>query len=199
MSLPEAQRALSSRHELMARVQDMGSSDESMGSASRMRRRLAVALVLALAATGPLLGACSSGGFRPLYASSGVGAGQGLAQPEIQPIPGRVGQRLRNELIFQSTGGGTPVPPTHRIDIAIRESVSSTLVEIDGNARSSVYNLEASFQLIRLSDKAVVLSGKSYGRAPFERFDSIFSNVRAREDAENRAADTIGQDLKSRL
>jgi LPS-assembly lipoprotein len=53
--------------------------------------------------------------------------------------------------------------------------------------------------LIRLSDHAVVLSGKSYSRAGFERFTSIFSNVRAREDAENRAAETVGQDLRARL
>jgi LPS-assembly lipoprotein len=45
----------------------------------------------------------------------------------------------------------------------------------------------------------VVLSGTSYGRASFERNKSIFSNVRAREDAENRAAKVVGEDLKSRL
>ena len=45
----------------------------------------------------------------------------------------------------------------------------------------------------------MVLSGSSYGRAAFERNVSIFSNVRAREDAENRAAKTVGEDLKARL
>ena len=53
--------------------------------------------------------------------------------------------------------------------------------------------------LVRISDNSVVLTGTSYARAGFERFDSVFSNVRAREDAENRAAGTIGEDLKSRL
>ena len=45
----------------------------------------------------------------------------------------------------------------------------------------------------------VVLQGKSAGRAGFERFQSIFSNVRARQDAENRVANTVAQDLKTRL
>ena len=45
----------------------------------------------------------------------------------------------------------------------------------------------------------MVLTGTSFARAGFERFESIFSNVRAREDAENRAARTLGDDLKSRL
>ena len=44
-----------------------------------------------------------------------------------------------------------------------------------------------------------MLTGSSHGRAGFERFQSIYSNVRAREDAENRAARTIADDLKTRL
>ena len=44
-----------------------------------------------------------------------------------------------------------------------------------------------------------MLEGTSHARAGFERFDSIYSNVRAREDAENRAARTIADDLKTRL
>jgi LPS-assembly lipoprotein len=50
-----------------------------------------------------------------------------------------------------------------------------------------------------MRDKVVVLQGLSGGRAGFERYSSIFSNVRAREDAENRAAKTVAEDLKSRL
>jgi LPS-assembly lipoprotein len=45
----------------------------------------------------------------------------------------------------------------------------------------------------------VVFQGSSHARAPFERFEAIYSNVRAREDAENRAARTIADDLKTRL
>jgi LPS-assembly lipoprotein len=44
-----------------------------------------------------------------------------------------------------------------------------------------------------------VLPGTSSGRAGYARFQSIYSNVRAREDAENRAARTIADDLKTRV
>jgi LPS-assembly lipoprotein len=44
-----------------------------------------------------------------------------------------------------------------------------------------------------------VFQGASHSRAPYERFESPYSNVRAREDAENRAARTISDDLKTRL
>lgn len=164
-------------------------------------RALTRAVILVCAAT-PLLNGCGSGGFRPLYASGafgGANVNEKFAQVEIATVPGRVGQRVRNELIFQTTGGSTQAPPTMRLEIALRESVTSTLVRTDGDAQSQIYGLEAAFKLVRIADNSVVLTGTSYARAGFERYESIFSNVRAREDAENRAATTVSEDLKSRL
>ena len=158
-----------------------------------------------------LVGCAGSGGFHPLYATAeygGTGASEKLAALDIAPIPGRVGQRIRNELTFQAAGGGAPLPLEYRVEIAIRESVSSTLVKIDGNATGQVYNLDASYKLIRISDKSVVAEGKSYSRAGYEREipssnptsgRSVFANVRARQDAENRAAKTIAEELRTRL
>jgi LPS-assembly lipoprotein len=156
-------------------------------------------LALMLAAA-PGLGACS-GGFQPLYGptASGVGLQERMAQLDIAAIPGRVGQRIRNELIFQASGGGEMLPPTHRLEVSITESVLSTLVKPDGDALGQTYALQANFKLIEIRTKKVVLTGTSYGRASFERFQSIYSNVRARDDAENRAARTIADDLKTRV
>ncbi len=165
-------------------------------------RRSVVWVALACAALPVLLAGCGDSGFRPLYASSSLTGGnvnEKLAQIEIAPIPGRVGQRLRNELIFQKTGGGDSAPAVYRLEIIIRESITATLVQIDGDSSGSVYNLDASFRLISLDSKKVVLQGTSYGRQPFERFDSVYANVRARQDAENRLARTVGDELKGRL
>ena len=51
---------------------------------------------------GLTLSACGSEGFRPLYGTtaSGVGLEEKMAQVQVAPIPSRVGQRIRNELIF---------------------------------------------------------------------------------------------------
>lgn len=150
---------------------------------------------------GPLVAACGDTGFRPVHADLGgtTPTSEKLAKLSIAPIPGRVGQQLRNELIFQANGGAAPLAPEYRLDIAIRESVTSTLVRDTGDARGQVYSLSAKFKITRLSDKKVLLAGTSYGRAGFERFDSIYSNVRARRDAEDRAARTIAVDMKARL
>lgn len=189
MSLPEARNA-------------SGSVTDASGECSQMSsRRSVVAGIAAVMLVASLVSACGNGGFRPMYADlNGTGGlSEKLKQVEIAPIPGRVGQQLRNELIFEARGGGNPLPPEYRLEIAIRENIVSTLTERTGDSRGQVYNLDASFRLISLKDKAVILSGTSYGRAGFERYDSIFSNVRARRDAEDRAATTVGTDLKSRL
>lgn len=170
------------------------------GAAVGRTRRSAVLVAAVLVAT--LAAGCGETGFRPLYGTASIGgadASEKLAQVEIAPIPGRVGQQIRNEVIFQTTGGGHPAPPAYRLEIVIRESINSTLVKRSGDASGSVYNLDADFRLVRISDKQVVMQGKSVSRAAFERFTSVFANVRARRDAENRAAGTIAQDVKTRI
>ncbi len=151
---------------------------------------------------GLLLGGCGDGGFRPMYggaAFGGAGASEKLAQVDISTIPGRVGQQLRNEFIYQSSGGGARPEPIYRLEIAVRESVTSTLIDQTGDSRGQVYNLDAAFKLVRIADSQVVMEGKSYSRAAFDRFSSIYSNVRAREEAETRAAKTIAEELRTRI
>ena len=177
----------------------MSSAETGPARVTLSRRSLVRGLSLLLAAA-PALGACS-GGFQPLYGTTPSGAGlqERLAQLDVATIPGRVGQRIRNELIFQSSGGGELAPPTHRLEVSITESVLSTLVKKDGDALGQIYNLTANFKLIEIKTKKVVLTGSSSGRAGFERFQSIYSNVRARDDAEDRAARTVADDLKTRV
>lgn len=176
------------------------SSSDTRSMSDRLGRRAVLGALVGVILAAPLVGGCESG-FRPLYATgpSGNGVNTKLNQIDIPTIPSRVGQRLRNELIFENNGGALPSAPIYRLDIAIRESLASTLVRRDGEAASQIYSLDAKFKLIRLSDKKVVLEGISYGRAGFERFTNIYSNVRAREDAENRAARTVADDMHSRL
>ena len=161
----------------------------------------------------PLLAACGNGGFRPLYGPtpSGVAVQERMREVDVAAIPGRVGQVIRNELLFQAGGGGELLPPTHRLEVVTHESVQSTLVDLAGDASGGAYLLEAKFKLIRIKDKKVVMEGTSWGRAAFERFTNTsttgnnvavqytYSNVRARDDAENRAARVVADDLTTRM
>jgi LPS-assembly lipoprotein len=166
---------------------------------------------LLLAINGTLSG-CGNGGFRPLYGPtpSGVAVQERMKELEVATIPGRVGQVIRNELIFHAGGGGELLPPTHRLEVVTSESVQTTLVSSTGNSNGGVYLLQAKFKLIRIKDKKVVMEGTSLGRAAFESFTNIattgtlspnytYSTVRAHDDAENRAARVVADDLKTRM
>jgi LPS-assembly lipoprotein len=147
------------------------------------------------------LSAC---GFQPLYGSgtktaSGARLSEAMAAVNVSPIPGRVGQKLRNELIFSNTGGNYAADTRYRLNIAIRERVIDQLVQISGDAKGQVYQLEASFKLVDSASGKVIHSGVALSRAAYNRYQEIFANVRARRDAENRAADTVAESIKTQI
>ena len=141
-------------------------------------------------------------GFQPLYGGTTAGGTKlaaAMAAVDVAPIPGRVGQKLRNELIFYNTGGGTAAPPRYKLDIIIKESVIDQLVQITGDATGQIFQLEASFKLIDSASGNVLLSAHSISRAPYNRFQEIFANVRARYDAENRAARSMAETIRTQV
>ncbi len=173
---------------------------KEFASASQLGGYLRIAAMAGTVAVGVILSGCGSSGFQPMYASSyNGGLSQKLASVNITTIPGRVGQRIRNELRFQTTGGGAQATPKYQLDVTLTEKVTSTLVNIQGDSASQIYSLDAKYVLIDTSTAKPVLTSASFGRAGFERYTSIYSNVRAREDAENRAARTVARDIRSQL
>lgn len=175
-------------------AQDSGSNRRKAGSLLRL------ALIGLLVV--PTLAACGGTGFRPMYAanSGGERVSDKMAQVGVTTIPGRVGQQIRNELIFQTTGSGQEsTDKVYKLDVAVRERLTSQLVDIEGNAESQIYHVDADFQLVDTRNNKVVFKGQSFGRAGFQRFQTIYANVRARRDAENRTARTIAQDIAGRI
>ena len=177
----------------------MSSPDDKVREQVMISRRSAIA-AFSLVLLGPVLSGC---GMQPLYGSAavtgGTGVGDKLAAIDIKEIPGRVGQVVRNELVFKTTGGGEAAAPLYRLEIALRESAQSTLVEIEGDAKGLVFALNADFKLIRAEDNSVLMTGKAQGRAAYQKVESIFANIRARKDAEDRAAKTIADSIRTRI
>lgn len=180
-------------------LRDAHDSRSRGASPAAWLRLAALALVVA-----PGLAACGGvGGFKPMYAAH-AGAGSAvsakMAQVSVTTIPGRVGQQLRNELIFRTTGSGAATTdPRYKLDIVMRQSLTSALVDAEGNADTQIYQMTASFKLTDSREKEVILKGQSFGRASFQRFQTIYANVRAKRDAENRTARTVAQDISGRI
>lgn len=167
-------------------------------SARVITRRLKAGVTIACMAGLVSLGGC---GWQPLYGPTAGGAqlAEVMRGVEISTIPGRVGQRVRNELIFKTTGGGYADVPRYRLDIAIRESVLNTLVEATGDPAAQIYQLYTQFKLVRLADNKIVLEGSNNARAAYDKADSVFADIRAKRDAEDRAARTISEAIRTRI
>lgn len=174
----------------------MSSSKRRMRHTALSRREVVSGLGAGIALS--LLTGC---GFQPLYGRTASGARMtdALAAIEIRPIPGRVGQRIRNELIFDTTGGGYQQPHTYALEVAIRESLISQLVRKSGEARGKTYVLQANYKLLRIEDGSIATQGHATARAAFDRYENTFSNVRAERNAEDRAARIIAENVRTRL
>lgn len=164
-------------------------------------RSRAFAVVAVAAIVGLGLAGC---GLQPLYGNNtttanGARLSDAMAAVDVQPIPGRVGQKVRNELIFANTGGGQAAPPRYKLKIALKERDIQQLVQVDGNAQGQVYQLQASYTLVDSANGQVLHQGTAISRAPYTRFQEVFANVRARYDAEDRAAKTVSESIKSQL
>jgi LPS-assembly lipoprotein len=174
------------------------SSDKtkSVGPAAALYTRRGVLGACLLA---PALAGC---GFQPLYGSSGF-AGSAVAENmravDFAPIPGRVGQSVRNELIFKATGGREASAPKYRLEVALRETAQQLLVSTQGEAKGLMFGLDAEFKLINSADQKVLLSSKANGRAPYQSETSTFANLRARRDAEDRAARLVAESISSQV
>ena len=154
-----------------------------------------VAALLAAAALG--LAGC---GVQPLYGTTAGGSRLGavMESVEVAPVPGRVGQKVRNELNFATTGGSDGAPKAYKLNIVVKESIIKELVKVSGEAEGEVVELSATFKLTDRSGN-VVLQGKAVSRAAYQRFEQIFANVRAQYDAEDRAARTVAETIRVRI
>ena len=174
-----------------------GARRRSAFRAARFCARLALGL-----ARLPALAGCAAaaGSSRSTARSAAASVEHKIAQVEFAPIPGRNGQRIRNELMFKAYGGGNA--DSRRATGSksrSRKSSTTTLVLRDGTSAGQIYQIDAKFQLVDIATKKVMLEGFSQSRATSERFANVFSNVRAGDEAQERASKTIATDLKARL
>jgi LPS-assembly lipoprotein len=171
-----------------------------MGGVGTLSRTVRSAAIWGFLGAGTLL--LSGCGFQPLYGptASGEQLSEVMKSVDINTVPGRVGQRIRNELIFRTTGGGYESDrPKYRLDIALRESLQHTLISREGDPEGAIYQVYSEYKLVRLADNKVVLEGHSNARAAYDKVESVFNDIRAKRDAEDRASRTIAEAIRTRV
>ncbi|WP_350335729.1 LPS assembly lipoprotein LptE [Coralliovum pocilloporae] len=145
---------------------------------------------------------------QPLYSSSGtsfssVEAGTTsaeLASIDVEKAEDRVELETRNALIFSLTGGDAPLDRRYTLQYRVQTTIAN--VGFDPNlSRQTAEQVTAyaSFRLYDVTTGERLFQGKSTALASYDRSNQRFANVRARRDAENRAAKEIADDIRIKL
>jgi LPS-assembly lipoprotein len=173
-----------------------------MSLASTAARLLVVAALAALTA----------GCFQPMYAehTDGTpGLREKLMGVEIPPIDkpnaspeAKIGVDIRNALAFKLYGTATGMAPTHRLVLKFQTGRSSLLVDQNtGLPTSENVGIDAQFNLIDIATNKSVMTGTTFARTSYDIPGSYqrFARQRAFQDAEDRAAEQIAENIKTRL
>lgn len=171
-----------------------------MSSPETRPRRLAVALLLAAVTSAGLAG-CTGTGLRPLYGGA-AGDETVTALRSVDVVaPGRIGQQIRNDLVFGFSGGaGEPDRPRWRLEITT--TVIDTAVGIDRYANlatAHIGQVSATWVLTEIATGRTVSTGTSFANAAYDYSQQRFADLRARRDAENRAAGQIARDIRNKV
>jgi LPS-assembly lipoprotein len=140
-------------------------------------------------------------GYQPLYATrdDGSSVSQDLASVSVEMQSTRVGQLVRNEIVRSIRPAGGAAPDRYVLKLAATGD-SQTLVDTSDTVhRRLAYNLTTDFQLIDISSQKPIFSGRAFSRVPYDRLNTSFTNVQARVNAEEQAAQQVGQEVRLRV
>ena len=181
----------------------MSSSDLAF---PRSGRFVALAAVLAGALA---LGGCQ---VRPLYGTLSTPAGSPALTQELSAIDidtvqtasdedlDRIGQVLRNELIFGFRRGREAPESSYRLKILIDRPLNEVGVERLADVPSAyTVTVNATYVLSDIATGRTLETGRAFGTASFDFSSQRFANLRAERDAEDRAAKTVARDIQTRL
>jgi LPS-assembly lipoprotein len=181
---------------------------------ARSRLHLALRLAGILAAAG-MLGGC----FQPLYGEhslvatgttpGGVSVASAMASVDVSQIAApagspqaRVGVEMRNQLLFDLTGGGAAPPPQYRLAISIQPTRTSIIVDINsGRPDTEDYALNTTYTLTDIKTGKVLFTSSAIGRVSYDIPGEAqrFARARGLRDSENRAAKEVATAITTRL
>ena len=141
--------------------------------------------VLALAGVALLTG-CTA---EPLLAPNVSGE----ARYAVEAPKDRFDQQLREALLFRLNGGADPRVAPLRVTIVKTVAVTDIAIEA-GERQPTLSRLEATaIYTVRAKDTSIVASGQRTATASFDRGNQQFANIRAKREAEDRAAKVLGE------
>jgi LPS-assembly lipoprotein len=160
------------------------------------------------------LAGLTAGCFQPLYGEHTTTTGSAslpaqLSAVDVAPIDAPGGSRLsrvtvgvRNELIYDLTGGNGGISPTHRLVVKLTATQLQVIIDIN-TARPDInnYAIDGTYTLTELATGKIVVRGQTFARVSYNipGQEQRFAGERGLRDAENRAAKELAENIRSRL
>jgi len=143
-----------------------------------------------------LLSAC---GLRPLYGDGGSGPiASMLSHVEVAPIAGQsgwlVGNAVRDKL--PSNAGSSPL---YRLEVRLDDKISGLGVRGDDTVTRERRTLRARYQLIDLSNGAVLLDSTAGSDAGIDVVGSEYATIAAENTALERLSTIIADQIVARI
>lgn len=155
-----------------------------------MKRLLPLILVAAS------LGGC---GLRPLYSGGAQGpVAQSLRNIEVAPIEGKAGWLVRNA-INDRLAAVNGVTPRYRLIVKLDDDISGFGVRADDAITRERRTLRARYQLVEIGRDAVVLDATAGSDAGIDVTSSEYATIAAENTALERLAQTVADQIISRL
>jgi LPS-assembly lipoprotein len=144
------------------------------------------------------LAACT---VQPLYgpAAGGGSVQAALTKISVDPVDDRVSQQVRNNVIFQMAGGKPITDPIYRMKLTVTSrEIGFGITDIDSSLAYSV-QVAATYEVTKIDTGEQVARGTARSSASYNRVNQAFANTRAKIDAENRAANSVADEIATRV
>jgi LPS-assembly lipoprotein len=155
-------------------------------------------IVRLLLLTVALLGLFGCADYRPLYGQneSGHSVSVDLAAVAVEEQSTRVGQVVRNDLL-SGLGNSPAARYTLRLNPVEKViPISSFSASLPSRYR---YNLVVQYSLVNLATGKTVTSGRSFSNVSYDNINQPVSDLSAMNNAMERAAHEVAQDLRQRI
>lgn len=155
-----------------------------------MKRLLPLLLIVAL------LPGC---GLRPLYAGGERGAvAQSLRDIEVAPIEGKAGWLVRNA-ITDRLAAVDGASPRYRLVVKLDDEITGFGVRSDDAITRERRTLRARYKLVDISSNSIMIDATAGSDAGIDVASSEYATIAAEDTALERLAQTIADQIISRL
>jgi LPS-assembly lipoprotein len=158
-------------------------------------RRLLVSLLICLALPG-----C---GFQPMYGGSGATSAPAvmdqLGRIHVKPIPDRLGQVVRNELLDVINPYGQPEQPAYELGLLVGEEREDVGLRQNASATRANYRMSAKFELRDAATGDLLLDGTTWAETAFDIVQQDYPTVIAQQSARKRLATQLAEEIRTRI